>query len=70
MAGTEGNAVYIDGVALTAGEGSTTDANGSLQALLQLRDEVAPTFRCGIDKASYHGTRGDKAAEPNNQLPE
>ena len=50
VAGTEGNAVYIDGVALTAGEGSTTDANGSLQALLQLRDEVAPTFQAQLDE--------------------
>lgn len=50
VAGTEGNAVYIDGVALSAGEGSTTDANGSLQALLQLRDEVAPTFQAQLDE--------------------
>jgi flagellar hook-associated protein 1 len=50
VAGTEGNAVYIDGVALTAGEGSTTDASGSLQALMQLRDEVAPTFQAQLDE--------------------
>lgn len=47
---TEGNGVYIDGVALSAGEGSTTTANGSLQALLQLRDEVAPTFQAQLDE--------------------
>lgn len=46
-------------------------ANPDANALARkIADEVAPTFRCGIDKASYHGTRGDKAAEPNNQLPE
>ncbi|MEI2299197.1 hypothetical protein [Ensifer sp. MJa1] len=36
----------------------------------KIADEVAPTFRCGTDKAAYHGMRGDKAAEPNNELPE
>ncbi len=50
VAGTEGNAVYVDGVALKAGEGSTTSADGSLQALLQLRDEVAPTFQAQLDE--------------------
>lgn len=49
-AGTAGNAVYIDGVALEAGEGSTTTAEGSLQALLQIRDEVAPTFQSQLDE--------------------
>jgi flagellar hook-associated protein 1 FlgK len=49
-AGTQGNGVYVDGVALDAGEGSTTTAEGSLQALLQLRDEVAPTFQAQLDE--------------------
>ncbi|MBY5382682.1 flagellar hook-associated protein FlgK [Rhizobium leguminosarum] len=50
VAGTEGNSIYIDGVALDAGEGSTTSASGSLQALLQLRDEIAPTFQAQLDE--------------------
>ncbi|EJJ26477.1 flagellar hook-associated protein FlgK [Rhizobium sp. CF142] len=50
VAGTEGNSVYIDGVALSPGEGSTTTAKGSLQALLQVRDEVAPTFQSQLDE--------------------
>ncbi len=50
VAGTEGNSVYIDGVALSAGEGSTTTAKGSLQALLQVRDEIAPTFQSQLDE--------------------
>ncbi|MGO6696822.1 flagellar hook-associated protein FlgK [Rhizobium johnstonii] len=50
VAGTEGNSIYIDGVALDAGEGSTTSAAGSLQALLQLRDEIAPTFQAQLDE--------------------
>ncbi|NRP16932.1 hypothetical protein LPJGGPFB_00147 [Ensifer adhaerens] len=36
----------------------------------KVADEVAPTFRCGVDQAAFHGKRGDKASEPNNELPE
>jgi hypothetical protein len=46
-------------------------ANPDPNALARkIADEVAPTFRCGVDKPTYHGVRGDKAAEPNNELPE
>ncbi|OCP11051.1 MULTISPECIES: hypothetical protein [unclassified Ensifer] len=46
-------------------------ANPDPNALARkVADEVAPTFRCGIDKPAYHGTRGDKAAETVNELPE
>lgn len=65
VAGTEGNAIYIDGVALDAGEGSTTSASGSLQALVQLRDEIAPTFQDQLDqiaKASFRSSRKPTAA--------
>lgn len=48
--GTKGNGVYIDGVALASGQGSTTTAQGSLQALLQIRDEIAPTFQSQLDE--------------------
>ncbi len=48
--GTKGNGVYIDGVALTSGQGSTTTAQGSLQSLLQIRDDVAPTFQSQLDE--------------------
>lgn len=47
---TEGNSVYIDGVALPAGEGGSTTADGSLQAQLQLRDEVYPTYQDQLDE--------------------
>ncbi|WP_312365277.1 hypothetical protein [Ensifer sp.] len=33
-------------------------------------DEVAPSFRCGVDQPAFHGKRGDKAAETTNELPE
>ncbi|MBN9031020.1 MAG: flagellar hook-associated protein FlgK [Rhizobiales bacterium 63-7] len=49
-ANTAGNAIKIDGVTLTAGGGSSTSAMGSLQALLQVRDEIAPTFQKQLDE--------------------
>ncbi|NTG49653.1 flagellar hook-associated protein FlgK [Agrobacterium rhizogenes] len=50
VAGTTGNNVYIDGVALTAGQGASTTAQGSLQASLQVRDDVAPTYQKQLDE--------------------
>lgn len=47
---TSGNPVYIDGVSLASGKGSSTSASGSLQALLQLRDEVYPTYQDQLDE--------------------
>ncbi|NTF40922.1 flagellar hook-associated protein FlgK [Rhizobium sp. AC27/96] len=49
-AGTTGNSVYIDGVALTPGQGATTTAQGTLQAALQVRDDVAPTYQKQLDE--------------------
>jgi|UPI00055F51D8 flagellar hook-associated protein 1 FlgK len=46
----KGNGVYIDGVALASGKGSTTTSQGSLQALLQVRDEIAPTMQSQLDE--------------------
>ncbi len=47
---TTGNSVYIDGVVLAPGKGSSTSANGSLQSLLQLRDEVYPGYQKQLDE--------------------
>ena len=49
-AGTTGNNVYIDGVALTPGQSATTTAQGTLQAALQVRDDVAPTYQKQLDE--------------------
>ncbi len=46
----KGNGVYIDGVALAGGKGSSTTSQGSLQALLQVRDEIAPTMQSQLDE--------------------
>ncbi|OWV84872.1 flagellar biosynthesis protein FlgK [Rhizobium sp. R72] len=47
---TQGNGVYIDGVLLAKAQGSTTTAQGSLQALLQVRDDIAPKFQSQLDE--------------------
>lgn len=45
-----GNQVYIDGVAVQMGTGGNTSAQGSIGALLQLRDYTAPTFQTQLDE--------------------
>lgn len=49
-ANTVGNAVLVDGVPLGAGEGGATTASGSLGALLQVRDTIAPTYQSQLDE--------------------
>ena len=48
----EGNQILIDGVPVQAGTGGNTSARGSLPALLQLRDNTAPTFQAQLDEIS------------------
>lgn len=45
-----GSKIMIDGVELPAGTGSNTTANGSLAALLQVRDGYAPTLQIQLDE--------------------
>lgn len=47
---TTGNQVFIDGIPVTAGTGGDTTGKGKLQALLQVRDELAPTFQAQLDE--------------------
>lgn len=49
-ANSVGNSLYIDGVAVKTGSGSNTNAKGSLPALLQLRDEVYPSYQSQLDE--------------------
>jgi len=51
-AATVGNQVYIDGTPVEMGSGGNTTAEGSLPALLQLRDQVAPVFQRQIDEVA------------------
>jgi flagellar hook-associated protein 1 FlgK len=47
---TTGNAIYVDSVALKASTGSNTTAEGSLQGLMQVRDDLAPTMQSQLDE--------------------
>lgn len=47
---TTGNGIYVDGALLKAGVGSDTSAKGTLQGLLQLRDDIAPKFQTQLDE--------------------
>ena len=49
-ASIEGNAIYVDGVPLSAGVGATSTARGSLQALVQIRDDYAPAMQTQLDE--------------------
>ncbi|MCM2291380.1 flagellar hook-associated protein FlgK [Allorhizobium sp. BGMRC 0089] len=49
-AGTTGNPVYIDGVPLKAGTGGNTTAQGSMEANLQIRDDIAPQMQEQLDE--------------------
>ncbi|EUC00278.1 flagellar hook-associated protein FlgK [Rhizobium sp. CF080] len=49
-ASTTGNGVYIDGVALKAGDSGNTTAKGSIQGYMQIRDKIAPTFQSQLDE--------------------
>ncbi|WP_275788895.1 flagellar hook-associated protein FlgK [Pararhizobium gei] len=46
----KGNAIKVDGVALKAGSGGNTTADGTLSSLLQFRDDVAPTMQAQLDE--------------------
>ncbi len=48
--GVAGNSVMIDGVPLKPGTGADSTAKGSMQALLQLRDDIAPQFQNQLDE--------------------
>ena len=51
-AATVGNPLIIDGAQITAGEGGNTTAQGKLQALLQVRDSIIPTYQNQLDETA------------------
>jgi flagellar hook-associated protein 1 FlgK len=51
-AAVDGFPVYVDGVPIQPGAGGNTNAQGSIAALLQIRDTVAPTFQNQLDEIS------------------
>jgi flagellar hook-associated protein 1 len=51
-AATEGNPVIVDGVEMSAGENGNSTANGKLQALLQMRDDIIPGYQSQLDETA------------------
>ncbi|SOE18190.1 flagellar hook-associated protein 1 FlgK [Hoeflea halophila] len=49
-ASLEGKQVFVDGVPLGAGMGANTTGRGSLQSLLQIRDDYAPAMQTQLDE--------------------
>ncbi|MEM5494497.1 flagellar hook-associated protein FlgK [Hoeflea sp. AS16] len=45
-----GKQVFIDGVPLAAGQGANTTGRGSLQSLIQIRDDYAPSMQDHLDE--------------------
>ncbi len=46
----QGNKIFVDGVPLASGSGANTTGQGSLQSLLQIRDEYAPEMQTQLDE--------------------
>lgn len=49
---TIGNPVVIDGQKVSAGESGNSTAQGKLQALLQMRDDIIPTYQNQLDETA------------------
>lgn len=48
----DGNPIVIDGQKVSAGENGNSTAQGKLQALLQMRDDVIPTYQNQLDETA------------------
>ena len=51
-ANTLGNPIVIDGQEVSAGESGNSTAQGKLQALLQIRDDIIPTYQNQLDETA------------------
>lgn len=49
---TVGNPIIIDGQKVSAGENGNSTAQGKLQALLQMRDDIIPTYQTQLDETA------------------
>lgn len=49
---TQGNPIVIDGQKVSAGESGNSTARGQLQALLQIRDDIIPTYQTQLDETA------------------
>lgn len=69
-AGTGGNAVFIDGTALTPGSGGNTSAKGSIAAQLQIRDQVAPGMQRQLDEIARGLVSAFAETDPSGTQPD
>jgi flagellar hook-associated protein 1 FlgK len=65
---TVGNAIMIDGVPLGVGHGGNTSADGTLSAMLQLRDSVAVTMQGQLDEIARGLIVSFAETDPNGLL--
>ena len=49
-AALQGKQIFVDGVPLAAGQGANTTGRGSLQSLVQIRDDYAPAMQTHLDE--------------------
>jgi len=49
-ASLQGNQIFVDGVPLGSGQGANTTGRGSLQSLVQIRDDYAPAMQSQLDE--------------------
>ncbi|MDO1581034.1 flagellar hook-associated protein FlgK [Rhizobium oryzicola] len=66
---TTGNSIFIDGVVVPTGNGGDTTANGKLQALLQIRDDIAPKFQSQLDEIARGMIVSFAETGPDGTLP-
>lgn len=64
-----GNPILIGGVEMDAGSGGASTASGSLQGLLQMRDQVAPTFQSQLDEVARVLVTTFAETDPNGVEP-
>jgi flagellar hook-associated protein 1 FlgK len=69
-AGMTGNAIYVDGVPLTAGAGGNTSASGQLAAMLQLRDDTAPAMQRQLDEIARGLVESFAETDPGGVQPD
>ena len=69
-AGTQGKAVLIDGVPVSAGSGGNTNASGSIAAMMQLRDEIAPEMQSQLDEVARGLINSFRETDPNGVQPD
>lgn len=65
-----GNPILIDGVPLAAGSGGATTAQGSLAALLQVRDDAAPKMQAQLDEIARGLITAFAESDPSGVQPD